>query len=85
MRSERPAENDVTENLGEAGATPPFDAPCVTGPCGVAPASPTLATVPGVFTRRAKIPSYFFLAGYSLASEGFHGLQDFRGFATVEG
>ena len=30
MRRERAAENDVTETLGEAGATPPFDARCVT-------------------------------------------------------
>jgi len=62
MRSERAAENDAAETLGEAGATPSSDARCVSGPCGVAPASPTLATVPGVFPRGAKILSYFFLS-----------------------
>ena len=48
MRSERAAGNDATETSGEAGATPPFDARRVTRSCWVAPASPTLATVPGV-------------------------------------
>jgi hypothetical protein len=30
---------DAAQTLGEAGATPPFDAPCVTGLRGVTPAS----------------------------------------------
>jgi len=85
MRSERAAENDAAETLGEAGATPPSDARCVTGPRGVAPASPTLATVSGVCSRRAKILSYFFLLGCSLVSEGFHELQDFQASQLSKG
>jgi hypothetical protein len=85
MRRETATENDAAETFGEAGATPPRDARCVTGPRGVAPASPTLATVSGVFSRGAKILSYFFLARCSLVSEGIDGLQDFRDLATVQG
>jgi len=78
MRSERAAENNTTETLGEAGATPPFDARCVTGRLGVAPASPTLASVPGVFSRRAKILSYVVLTGSSLVVRGSMDCKIFR-------
>jgi hypothetical protein len=39
MRKKTATGKDAAQTPAEAGATPPFDAPCVTGPFGVAPAS----------------------------------------------
>lgn len=39
MKKETATQKDAAQTPCEAGATPPFDAPCVTGLRGVAPAS----------------------------------------------
>jgi len=84
MRSERAAENDATETLGEAGATPPFDARCVTALWGRSRLADTCKPA-GFFFTTGQNSVLLFLAGCSLVSEGFHGLQDFQASRLSKG